>query len=131
MTKLQSPLTAVSGSGAANHDHHWLQAAIDETCASLRSSSPRPSISDALGVLYVRSCAHFALEETMLRERGPEVYAAHKARDEMLLERMRTMMDAFDDGACDACDKSLAECLSDWLDDHLAGTPPPLRALDG
>ncbi len=130
MKKLQLQLTSRSGTGAVDHDHRWLMAAIEETCASLRGSHSRHSVSDALGVLYVRSCAHFALEEKLLRERGAEVYAAHKARDEMLLERMRAMMDAYDDGECDGCDKSLAECLAAWLHEHFAGEPPPLRALD-
>lgn len=120
MRQLRLQSTCVAQATALEHDHRWLIQTIDEACASLDDAGSRNSIIDVLGALYVRTCAHFALEEKVLREQQPDVYSAQKARDEALLERIRTMMDAYDDGECDGCEKSLDECLGSWLHEHLA-----------
>lgn len=125
MRELQLQTISATQSDPLAHDHNWLTAAIDEACSSLRESGSRFSVSDALGILYVRTCAHFALEEKILRTLSPAAYAAHKAHDEALLERIRNMMDAYDDGQCDGCDKSLDECLGDWLQEHLSKDHDP------
>lgn len=111
-----APLTGVE---AVDHDHLQLVDTINETCATLRRDAGREPVLDALGLLHMRICAHFALEEKMIRRYDPEQFATRKAGYEALLDRIGVMMDAFYEGACDACDKSLDECLRGWLDQHL------------
>lgn len=119
MQNFQSHVAVRTGIDAVDHDHQLLLDTISETCASLQRRSARERVLDTLGLLYVRVCSHFALEEKMLREHSPELYPTRKARYEALLERIRVMMDAFYDGECDLCDKSLEDCLRSWLQQHL------------
>lgn len=113
---------------AIGRDHLGLVEAINQTCNNLDTGSTRESVLDTLGVLYVRICAHFALEEKFIRESLPELYATYKVKYETLLERIRVIMDAFYDGECDVCDKSLKHCLRSWLEQHLHGGHPALAA---
>ncbi len=119
MRNSQSQFACMTGVGAVDHDHQLLIEAINETCTSLKRRSGRDPVLDALGLLYVRICSHFALEEKMMRAYSPELYSTRKVKYEALLERIRVMMDAFYDGECDLCDKSLSDCLLSWLDQHL------------
>lgn len=108
-----------TGVEALDHEHLQLITTIEETCAGLARGSEREQILDALGVLYMRICAHFALEQKLSREHYPELYTANKLKYEALLDRIRTMMDSFEDGHCDLCDRSLADCLTTWMGQHL------------
>lgn len=118
-------------SDTINRDHLGLLEAIDQTCSNLDTGSTRESVLDTLGVLYVRICAHFALEEKFIRESIPELYASYKVKYETLLERIRVIMDAFYDGECDICERSLKHCLRSWLEQHLHGGHPALAASHG
>jgi hemerythrin-like metal-binding protein len=127
MGYLASQETQLASAGPIAHEHALLVEAINETCASLSGAGGRDPVLDALGLLYVRICAHFALEERMVRQSSPELYSAHKIKYEALLERIRVMMDAFYEGECDACEKSLKDCLLSWLDQHLQTEHPRAR----
>jgi hemerythrin len=116
----------ITGADAIDHDHLRLVETINQACATLGDGGARDSVLDALGVLYVRTCAHFAMEEKMIRESIPERYVGYKLKYETLLERIRVIMDAFYDGECDVCEKSLKGCLRSWLEQHLQGGHPQL-----
>lgn len=100
-------------------EHRRLVAVIDDTCAEIGRGAGRDSVLDGLGLLYVRINAHFALEQRITQEQSPHRYAATRARCHALLERIGAMMDAYYEGRCHACDKSLGECLKSWLQLHL------------
>lgn len=124
MAYLASQKELATGVEAIDHDHLQLLETINETCATLMRNSARDPVLDALGSLYVRICAHFALEEKMIRDSSPALYTAHKMKYEALLERIGVIMDAFYDGECDGCDKSLKDCLLSWLEQHLQTEHP-------
>lgn len=54
---------------------------------------------------------------------------AHKADHERLLEKMRTMMDAFEAGACETCGKTLDDCLTAWFRQHFQIEDPRFQTL--
>jgi hemerythrin-like metal-binding protein len=119
MTNLRSRHAEPTGVAALDHEHTQLIDTIGEICAQVTRDGGIDPVADALGLLYVRICAHFALEEKVMRQRSPELYTAHKLKYEALLDRVRIMMDAFEDGQCDFCDKSLQDCLLAVLGQHV------------
>jgi hemerythrin-like metal-binding protein len=119
MTNLRLQQATPTGVAALDHEHAQLIDAIDDICAQVTRDGGMDPVADALGLLYVRICAHFALEEKVMRQRSPELYTAHKLKYEALLDRVRVMMDAFEDGQCDFCDKSLKDCLLAVLGQHV------------
>ncbi len=101
-----------------DYEHRRLVELINETCANLGPHSSDERVAECLGDLYARICAHFALEERLMREKKYALYEVHKADHEKLLEEMRYMMDAFEAGACETCGKTLDDCLSAWFHKH-------------
>jgi hemerythrin-like metal-binding protein len=128
-----------TGLEALDHEHLQLIEAINDTCAGIESAEGTEPVLDALGLLYMRTCAHFALEQKLARERSPELNMINKLKYEALLDRLRTMMDSYEDGRCEMCDRSLGDCLMSWMGKHLrtahrdpgpglsAFAPPPPR----
>ncbi len=72
---------------------------------------------DFLGELYAMICAHFALEERVMRETGYDEYAAHKDDHERLLDEIRDLMDDYEDaGAIDM--DAFSRRLEHWFSEH-------------
>jgi hemerythrin len=81
------------------------------------------------GALYAKASAHFALEERIMREKKYAFYDAHKADHERLLDQIRHMMEAYEDGMCTDCGTSLRACLEAWFAGHVADADTGLRTL--
>lgn len=107
-----------TGIGYIDYEHRRLVELINQACESLDAPGAEARVAECLGDLYSRICAHFALEEQLMRERRYRLYDEHKASHEALLEEMRYMMDAFEAGACETCGQSLSECLAAWFHKH-------------
>jgi hemerythrin len=101
-----------------DYEHRRLVELINRTCDNLGPESSEDRVAECLGDLYAQICAHFALEEQLMREKKYELYDLHKTDHEKLLEELRFMMDAFEAGACETCGKTLDECLSSWFHKH-------------
>lgn len=107
-----------TGIEALDHEHRLLVETVNAACDSLGRLASPDEVADCLGLLYERVCAHFALEEQLMRQSKYALYAVHKEGHEKLLERMREMMDAFQDGVCTGCNRKLDECLVSWFEQH-------------
>jgi hemerythrin-like metal-binding protein len=107
-----------TGIDSVDYEHRQIIETINQTCEALAQTQSTESVLDCLGLLYQRICAHFALEENLMRKAGYHMYSVHKAEHDRLLERIRDMMDAFENGACDTCGKTLEECLLNWFEQH-------------
>jgi hemerythrin len=101
-----------------DYEHRRLVYLINETCNNLGPESSEERVAECLGDLYAQICAHFALEERLMREKKYALYDIHKSDHEKLLEELRFMMDAFEAGACETCGKTLDDCLSAWFHKH-------------
>jgi hemerythrin len=73
--------------------------------------------------------AHFALEERLMSEKNYAFYDAHKADHERLLDQIRRMMEAYEDGECADCGTNLRACLDTWLADHVRNADTALHTL--
>jgi hemerythrin-like metal-binding protein len=116
-----------TGIDSLDYEHRKLVEVMEEICDSYDRAES--SVSDLFGTLYAEASAHFALEESIMREAKYAFYDAHKADHEQLLDRIRFMMEAYEDGLCKDCDTSLRDCLEAWLAGHVANADTGLRTL--
>lgn len=116
-----------TGIDSLDYEHRKLVGVMEELCDSYEHG--KSSVSDLFGRLYAEISAHFALEESIMREKKYAFYDAHKADHEQLLDRIRFMMDAYEAGQCADCGTSLRACLEAWFAGHVANADMELRAL--
>ncbi len=126
-----------TGIDSLDYEHRKLVGVMEALCGSFDRAGSTLEVSDLFGALYTETTAHFALEESIMREKKYAFYDAHKADHEQLLDRIRNMMEAYEDGLCADCGTSLRACLEAWFAGHvtdadtglrtLAQEPPPIR----
>ncbi|OGT80993.1 MAG: hypothetical protein A3J35_00060 [Gammaproteobacteria bacterium RIFCSPLOWO2_02_FULL_52_10] len=107
-----------SGLECIDYEHKQLVNTINAVCENLAGKDAVEEVLEQLGLLYEKITTHFALEEKLMQEQQYHLYHGHKAQHAQLLENIRTMMDAYEDGSCDTCNKSLDECLISWFSQH-------------
>jgi hemerythrin-like metal-binding protein len=108
------------GDPAVDHEHRELIDLINALHAALLSGDPERGTEAFLGDLDRGIAAHFALEETLMRARRYDEYAAHKADHERLLDEIRDIMDDFHDADPTAASDALAARLDAWFVSHFA-----------
>ena len=107
-----------TGLACIDYEHQQLVNTINSVCANLSNKDVSEEVLEQLGQLYEKINTHFALEEKLMLEQQYHLYSGHKAQHARLLENIRTMMDAYEDGNCDSCNKTLDECLISWFSQH-------------
>lgn len=116
-----------TGIDSLDYEHRKLVGVMEEICD--RYDRAESSVSDLFGTLYAVTSAHFALEESIMREKKYAFYDTHKADHEQLLDRIRFMMEAYEAGQCADCGTSLRACLEAWFAGHVANADMGLRTL--
>ena len=118
-----------TGIDSLDHEHRQLIGVMEALCDSFDHAPSTGAVSDLFGVLYAQVSAHFALEERLMREKSHPFYDTHKADHERLLEQIRHMMEAYEDGKCADCGTTLRACLEAWLANHVRSADTALRTL--
>lgn len=115
--------------GIDSLDYGWgrVTAVIEIICDCLERAEGE-EIAGCFGRLYSEASAQFALEEELMRSKAFPDYQSHKQEHEDLLERLRDIMDASEDGSCACCGTALRTCLNAWIADHAAGPDAALAA---
>ena len=101
-----------------DYEHAQLVELINTLGDKLQEHPTRELIAGMLGEIYAQISAHFAGEETIMRERGYDQYADHKADHEQLLDEIRDIMEAFQTNPDFAYEGVLAERLTSWFTGH-------------
>lgn len=129
MARLDWTEAYATGVPALDHEHRALIDIINSGCDAFNAATAADVVSDCLASLYEHACAHFALEEKLMREARYELYAPHKDGHEKLLGSLRDMMDSFEDGSCRNCSRTLDVCLVNWFDGHFGVEDGRLQRL--
>lgn len=106
------------GIESVDHEHRELIGLINELHDGLGGEASADTISGFLGEILARISAHFALEEKVMRDLKYDEYETHKADHEALLDDLRDIMDAQDDGAYLDLNSELADSLESWFGEH-------------
>jgi len=106
------------GIASVDHEHQGLIQLLNDLYEGVQGKAGKDAVADFLGEINANISAHFALEERIMRERGYDQYADHKADHERLLDGIRDIMDDYESGAYLEYDEALAAHLRDWFTTH-------------
>ncbi len=119
MTLIQWKNEYTIGVPEVDAEHRELIALINAAHEEmLRDGSP-DSVTRFLGEIHTRIAAHFALEEKVMRAEKYDQLSQHKADHERLLDDIRDIMDAYDDGRL-YDEPQFAQALSAWFVGHFS-----------
>jgi hemerythrin len=107
------------GVDSVDYEHQNLIDMINMIYAELGDKRDIAEIEKAMGDVHAEICAHFALEERLMREADYAEYYAHKNDHEELLDQIRYMMDVISADPERALDL-LSDQLGDWFTKHFA-----------
>jgi hemerythrin len=119
------------GITSVDHEHQALIRLLNELHDGLKAGADKDAVGDFLGEVHARIAAHFALEEKIMRDRGYDQYADHKADHEQLLDGIRDIMDDYDRGAYQNYDEALANHLQTWFTGHFKTRDARLHRMLG
>lgn len=100
-------------------EHRELIALINAAHDEMQREGTPDSVTRFLGEIYTRIAAHFALEEKVMRAEKYDQYLDHKTDHERLLDEIRDIMDAYDDGQL-YDEAQFARVLSAWFVGHFS-----------
>ena len=103
-----------TGVPGIDYEHHRLVAMLNEINDAIVNEAGPHEIADTLGALHALATAHFALEEKIMREQKYAGLAGRQRIHYELLDEVRDIMDAYEDGSFRA-GQSLPETLKQWL----------------
>ena len=119
------------GIQSMDDEHREMIELINATYEKLKSNSDADQVEEYLGEILSTISMHFALEERIMRNAGYGEYQAHKDDHEILLDRLRDLMDDYFDDP-DAGANTLEQSLSDWFAGHFSTFDSRLHGqLDG
>ena len=117
------------GIDAVDYEHKELIELINRLHDELVEKGDEESTGAFFGDLFRGISAHFALEERLMRERGYDQLAQHKADHERLLDEIRDIMDDFEDH--ETASAQLGARLDAWFSRHFETHDARLhKALD-
>ncbi|MCC6202335.1 MAG: hemerythrin family protein [Gammaproteobacteria bacterium] len=87
------------GLADVDHEHRELIDLINQIHQQLDAGARGDAALDLLGELYAQIASHFALEEQHMRTIDYKELDDHKADHERLLDRIRDLMDEYEDNA--------------------------------
>jgi hemerythrin-like metal-binding protein len=100
-----------------DHEHRALIELINALHGALGDDRTGESVEAFLGEIYASISSHFALEEKVMRSRGYDQLAGHKADHERLLDDLRDLMDEQVGGAI-LDEERFAQRLARWFAGH-------------
>lgn len=111
------------------YEHRRIIELMEAISDKFERGESRGVLSRWFGELLVGVSAHFALEETLMRDCEYADYAAHKSEHERLLDDILCMMDACEEGRCTVCNVSLRQCLAAGFGEHVRSMDSRIAAL--
>jgi hemerythrin len=107
------------GVQSMDDEHREMIDLINATYEKLKSNADADQVEEYLGEIFSTISMHFALEERMMRNAAYGEFQAHKDDHEVLLDRLRDLMDDhFVDQASGA--GRLEQSLSNWFAGHFS-----------
>lgn len=123
------------GVPSVDHEHAELIALLNRLHARLHDragdAADKETVLRFLGEVHAGIAAHFALEEQIMRARGYDQYADHKADHERLLDEIRDIMDRYEADAYVDYENELSQHLRDWFTVHFKTKDARLHKMLG
>lgn len=98
-------------------EHRELIELINNLDSAMQQDATQDMVVEALGEIYARIAAHFALEEKIMRDAHYIDFRPHKQDHEVLLDELLEVIDSVDEeGGYDR--DALSRDLDTWFSDH-------------
>jgi len=117
-----------TGIDSVDHEHQELVNLVNKVLLQMDHDDPQPMIIEALGDLNAKIAAHFALEELIMRRASYVDYEPHKDDHERLLDEIRDIMDAYEDGEYVERRTDFISHLTSWFVTHFSTMDAKLHA---
>lgn len=118
-----------TGIPSIDFEHEHLIALINDLHQEAQNASGKAGIEAALGDIHAAVSSHFALEEKIMRDIGYELYGAHKAEHDQLLDEIREIMEQVHADRSFDYRSTLKNQLRDWFAIHFRGADARLHRL--
>lgn len=105
------------GDAEIDLEHQQLIESINTLHRSTSEGVTRKQVAEALNEICTQIAAHFAHEETLMRDTHYRLYAEHKADHDTLLDDLRDIMDEVDEDG-EYAERQLSIDLDRWFSDH-------------
>ncbi|UCH72710.1 MAG: hemerythrin family protein [Rhodospirillales bacterium] len=102
-----------------DHEHRALVRDINRLHRALGAHPDRTRIADTLGEILARMQAHFALEESVMKEHAYPHYGPHKAEHEVLLDTVTGYIVRFNQEPGTDVVAGLGAKLGEWIVHHI------------
>lgn len=109
-----------TGIGSVDHEHRELVRLLNDVVAMLDKDADHDEVLDALGEVNAKISAHFALEETIMQGANYVDLEPHKEDHERLLDEIRDIMDAYEEGDYESRRDDFVIRLSNWFVTHFS-----------
>ncbi|RTL71414.1 MAG: hemerythrin-like metal-binding protein [Hyphomicrobiales bacterium] len=120
-----------TGVAEVDHEHQLLVDMLNRLHEEIGAHASKDRIVAFLGDVFARISAHFALEETVMRRRRYDDYAAHKTEHELLLDELADIMDRYERDAHASVYDELAGSVRDWFVNHFKTRDARLHRMLG
>lgn len=107
------------GIAELDHEHRALVRDINRLHRALHAHDDRERIQETLGGILSRLQAHFALEETFMKDNDYPHYAEHKAEHEALLDTFTGYMVRFEQEPGAGAGAAIENVVDAWIVDHI------------
>ena len=107
------------GIQSMDDEHREMIDLINNTYEKLKSDADADQVEEHLGEILSTISMHFALEERIMQNAGYGEFQAHKDDHEVLLDRLRDLMDDYYDDPASGGSR-LEQGLSDWFAKHFS-----------
>ncbi len=118
-----------SGIDSLDEAHRCLVRLCVRLCDDCEKQRPDDFVAAQFAALHTQASRYFFLEERLMQNKGSAFTDAHTAEHERLLDGLRRIAEAFEDGTCNGCGASLRTCIEIWLADHMRSANAALRTL--
>jgi hemerythrin len=118
------------GVASVDHEHRELIDLINRLYAEAAAQGSKEAIVNFFGDLFKAISSHFALEESLMRQRGYDHFTLHKTDHERLLDELRDIMEDFEASARTDPER-LAQCLDAWFSRHFESHDARLHGVLG
>jgi len=112
-------------------EHQDLFACINDLYEQCKPQGAEFNIEDCLGQLHARLAAHFALEESNMRETKNPHYEAHKAEHDRFLEEVTEVVASFGTNPGEEHVEAFAIRVKEWIITHITTTDRHLVTREG
>ena len=120
-----------TGDASVDHEHEELINLMNTLYDAMVDGPPEDETLRALGEVFARISAHFALEEHEMREAKYVDFENHKEDHEDLLDDIRDIMDAYEIGVFAQQRDEFGTRLSEWFTNHFKTHDAKLHGVLG